>query len=96
MKSAKAKLSHDRGNLTLWAGYARLERLRGNTQAARNVYAAAMSQAGQVQSLQESPALLLLADWVHMEWTLDESDRCQDILIRVASGQSLGRPALRD
>jgi hypothetical protein len=93
MKLAKSRLSQDRENLTLWAAYARLERLKGNVEAARAVYAAAVNQVGSVPSLQESPTLSLVADWAYMEWSSSEQDRCLDILLKVASGHPLGKPA---
>jgi hypothetical protein len=94
---AKSILSADRNNLVLWDGYARLERQRGNTDAARAVYVAAL-QAAQVK---RDPASNIAGEtsadedelwsaWSEMEWEEGNESRCVEVLV-MATGMELSK-----
>ena len=64
---SKSILKTDSGNLLLWNVHARLERLRGRPEAARAVYAAALTSAVQRQEDASSDELDLWQAWLELE-----------------------------
>jgi hypothetical protein len=86
-KSTKELLAQEPENISLWAGYARLERKRGKIQSARAVYAAILANHTQVSTSKESPALAMWADWAKMEWVNGDQDRCTELLVSFADSR---------
>jgi hypothetical protein len=98
IKSTKELLAQEPENVSLWAGYARLEQKRGKIQSARAVYTAILANHTQVSTSKESPALAMMADWAKMEWANGDQDRCTELLVsfadsRVPSGYTSGEAA---
>jgi hypothetical protein len=98
IKSTKELLAQEPENISLWAGYARLEQKRGKIQSARAVYTAILANHTQVSTSKESPALAMWADWAKMEWANGDQDRCTELLAsfadsRVPSGYTSGEAA---
>jgi predicted Zn-dependent protease len=90
IKSTKELLAQEPENISLWAGYARLERKRGKIQSARAVYAAILANHTQVSTSKESPALAMWADWAKMEWADGDQDRCIELLVSFADSRVPG------
>jgi hypothetical protein len=90
IKLAKTVLSDDRDNLSLWDGYARLERQRGKIQAARQVYVTALQAAGQRERTADAKMEenTLWASWAEMEFSEGEEERCLEVLV-MAAGSGL-------
>lgn len=86
VKASKVVLSKDRENLLLWAGYAQLERQRGNIAAARVVCATALQSGGQND---EDDRRDLWASWAEMEYEHDEG-RALEVVV-MAAGLELSR-----
>lgn len=98
VKSTKELLAQEPENISLWAGYARLESKRGRIQSARAVYAAILANHTQVSISEESPALAMWADWAQMEWANGDQDRCTELLVsfadsRISSGYTNAKAA---
>lgn len=74
-------LGEDRGNLTLWSIYARLELAKGNLHAARNVFSTAVSSS--MSGTDKCETFELWGQWAMMEWELNAQARCRDILLRL-------------
>lgn len=98
IKVAKEILSTDRDNLALWDGYARLERQRGKTAAARQVYVTAIqSVMARIQESDDEDLQLdeaeLWASWAEMEWEEGNDARCLEVLVMAAGmqRQAIGR-----
>jgi len=87
IKSTKELLAQEPENISLWAGYARLESKRGKIQSARAVYAAILANHTQVSISEESPALAMWADWAKMEWANGNQDRCTELLVSFADSR---------
>ncbi|WVQ77105.1 hypothetical protein IAR50_006788 [Cryptococcus sp. DSM 104548] len=88
IKAAKSILSQDRTNLLLWDGYARLERQRGNVEAARTVYVTALQAALQARSDggKTEDEMDLWAGWAEMEFEEGQGERgrCLDVVVMAA------------
>jgi len=87
IRSTKELLAQEPENISLWAGYARLESKRGKIQSARAVYAAILANHTQVSRSEESPALAMWADWAKMEWANGDQDRCTELLVSFADSR---------
>ena len=88
---AKSLLASDRENLVLWDGYARLERQRGNIDAARAVYVTAIrSRDSAVTDETGEDAAELWSAWAEMEWDVGEEVRCLEVLV-MAAGMDISR-----
>lgn len=79
--SARKMLSVDRDNLNLWYAYAALEISRHRYQAARSVFATALTYAKTRRVVPGEYEYDLLAGWVQMESDLGETDRAVDLLL---------------
>lgn len=84
-------LSADRGNLNLWNAYASLEIGRHRYDAARTVFANALSfsQAERGASVVSEDELDLLAAWVQMESDSGQFARAVDLLVHAAAGEAV-------
>lgn len=91
VKLAKTILAEHRDSLTLWDGYARLERQRGKLDDARKVYVTALSlslEEVKIMSYEgRGEAWILWKGWVEMEWDAGEWTRVARVLHAAASGK---------
>lgn len=75
------KLPENRQNLSLWDGYARIERQRGKTEDARNVYVTALSMSRSFVKQEQVDAPLLWRAWSEMEWEGGRPNLALQILV---------------
>ncbi|KAL8278570.1 hypothetical protein RQP46_009062 [Phenoliferia psychrophenolica] len=68
VKLAKTVLRTERQNLSLWDGYARIERARGKLVEARQVYVTALSMYREFEPRDQIDGPLLWRAWAEMEW----------------------------
>ncbi|GAA6015188.1 hypothetical protein JCM11491_000498 [Sporobolomyces phaffii] len=68
VKVAKQVLRDHRQDLLLWDGYARIERQRGKTADARQVYCTALSMYRSFKPEEQIDGPLLWRSWAEMEW----------------------------
>ncbi|GAA6047144.1 hypothetical protein JCM3770_006922 [Rhodotorula araucariae] len=68
VKLAKQVLRDKRNNLALWDGYARIERQRGKSADARQVYCTALSMYRSFKPHDQIDGPLLWRAWAEMEW----------------------------
>ncbi|KAK8866141.1 hypothetical protein IAR55_001292 [Kwoniella newhampshirensis] len=98
VKMARTILADDRENFLLWDGYARLERQRGNTAAARIVYVTAL-QAGRVSrtgSIKPEDEMDLWASWAEMELESGNDAECLEVVVMAAGVGEDGLAGLGD
>ncbi|GMK55153.1 hypothetical protein CspeluHIS016_0202090 [Cutaneotrichosporon spelunceum] len=91
VKTAKSILAGDSDNLSLWDGYAHLERQRGRLAAARQVYVTALQAAEQRATTPsidtddlEQDMGELWASWAEMEYEAGDEDLCLQVLTMAA------------
>lgn len=84
IKVTKDILAQESENITMWAGYARLESKRGKLHSARAVYGAILAKHTPISIAEDTPALAMWADWVKMEWAAGDQDRYIDLLMCLA------------
>lgn len=83
------KLPENRQNLSLWDGYARIERQRGKIEDARTVYVTALSMYREFKKEDQVDGPLLWRAWAEMEWEEGRSMLALKILVAASVDQEL-------
>lgn len=83
------KLPENRQNLSLWDGYARIERQRGKIEEARTVYVTALSMYREFRKEDQVDGPLLWRAWAEMEWEEGRSMLALKILVAASVDQDL-------
>ncbi|EED80436.1 predicted protein, partial [Postia placenta Mad-698-R] len=87
---SKTLLASAQESLLHWAAHARLERIRGRTDAARKVYQTVLA----ISHSQSSAATQLWWDWAEMEWMAERPDTATEVILRATGTQGTGGIAI--
>lgn len=86
---AKSILRDNRTNLSLWDGYARLERQRNKIEEARQVYVTALSMYRTFSARDQIDGPLLWRSWAEMEWEEGKAVLALKVLVAAAVDEEL-------
>lgn len=94
VKLAKQVLRDKRNDLALWDGYARVERQRGKTTEARQVYCTALSMYRSFRPQDQIDGPLLWRAWAEMEWEEGRPVVALKVLTAATSAENVDLGAL--
>lgn len=89
VKLAKSVLNANRQNLSLWDGYARIERQRGKIVEARAVYVTALSMYREFAPSDQIDGPLLWRSWAEMEWEEGKGTLALKVLVAITATEQV-------